>query len=48
MRSASAEQVRQPIRKQAADEWRAFEAELGPLKEALGATLEYWDGSQPD
>jgi len=43
VRTASAEQVRQPIRKGAIEEWRAFEGELGPMKEALGAALEHWD-----
>jgi tetratricopeptide (TPR) repeat protein len=43
IRTASAEQVRQPIRKDAADEWRAFEAELGPMKDALGSALDEWD-----
>ena len=43
VKSASAEQVRQPIRKDAADDWRAFEAELEPLKRALGPALENWD-----
>ncbi|HWI88478.1 MAG TPA: sulfotransferase [Sphingomicrobium sp.] len=48
VRTASAEQVRQPIRKEAADEWRAFEAELGSMKEALGPALDHWDDPQPD
>lgn len=43
VRTASAEQVRQPIRRTAVDDWRAFEAELGPMKEALGPALEHWD-----
>ena len=43
VRTASAEQVRQPIRKDAADEWRAFEAQLAPMKEALGPALNDWD-----
>jgi tetratricopeptide (TPR) repeat protein len=40
VRTASSEQVRQPIYRDATDEWRAYEAHLGPLKEALGAVLE--------
>ena len=47
VRTASAEQVRQPIRKNAVDDWRAFEAELGPMKAALGPALEHWDDPQP-
>jgi len=43
VKSASAEQVRRPIRKDAADDWRAFESELEPLKRALGPALESWD-----
>jgi tetratricopeptide (TPR) repeat protein len=46
VRTASAEQVRQPIRKDAVDDWRAFDAELGPMKEALGSALEHWDDPQ--
>jgi hypothetical protein len=40
VRTASSEQVRQPIYRDATDEWRAYEAHLWPLKEALGAVLE--------
>jgi tetratricopeptide (TPR) repeat protein len=36
VRTASSEQVRQPIFKGGADQWRNFETWLGPLKEALG------------
>jgi hypothetical protein len=43
VRTASAEQVRQPIRKDAVDEWRALEAELEPMKQALGTALDHWD-----
>jgi tetratricopeptide (TPR) repeat protein len=46
VRTVSAEQVRQPIRKDKVDEWRAFEAELGPMKDALGTALEHWDDAQ--
>jgi tetratricopeptide (TPR) repeat protein len=46
VRTASAEQVRQPIRKDAVDDWRAFDAELGPMKEALGSALDHWDDPQ--
>lgn len=47
VRTASAEQVRRPIRKDVVDEWRAFESELGPLKAALGPALDHWDDPHP-
>jgi tetratricopeptide (TPR) repeat protein len=40
VRTASSEQVRQPIYKDAADEWRRYEAHLGSLKEILGPILD--------
>ena len=40
VRTASSEQVRQPIYRDATDEWRAYEPHLGQLKAALGAVLE--------
>lgn len=40
VRTASSEQVRRPIYREATDEWRAYEAHLGPLKGALGPVLE--------
>ena len=40
VRTASSEQVRQPIYKEAVDHWRNFEPWLGPLKEALGPVLD--------
>ncbi len=43
VRTVSAEQVRQPIRKKTVEDWRAFEAELGSMKAALGSALEHWD-----
>jgi len=46
VRTVSAEQVRQPIRKDVVESWRAFEAELGQMKDALGPTLEHWDDAQ--
>ena len=46
IRTVSSEQVRQPIRKDAVESWRAFEAELGSMKQALGPTLEHWDDAQ--
>jgi hypothetical protein len=40
VRTASSEQVRQPIYREATEEWRAYEPHLGPLKEALGPVLD--------
>ncbi|MBU1375962.1 MAG: sulfotransferase [Alphaproteobacteria bacterium] len=46
VRTASSEQVRQPIFTDAADHWRHFEPWLGPLKAALGPVLDaYPDAS---
>ena len=39
VRTASSEQVRQPIFDDALDHWRNFEPWLGPLKDALGPVL---------
>jgi len=39
VRTASSEQVRQPINRAGQDQWRPFETFLGPLKTALGETL---------
>ncbi|HET7758262.1 MAG TPA: sulfotransferase, partial [Steroidobacteraceae bacterium] len=36
VRTASSEQVRQPIYKEGIDQWRHFEPWLGPLRRALG------------
>ena len=36
VRTASSEQVRRPIYREATEEWRAYEPYLDPLKEALG------------
>jgi tetratricopeptide (TPR) repeat protein len=44
IRTPSAQQVRQPIYRDATDEWRRYERQLGPLKEALGSVLD----SYPD
>lgn len=44
VRTASSEQVRKPIYKDAAEEWRRYELHLGPLKEALGPVLEAYPG----
>ena len=39
VRTASSEQVRQPIYREGLDQWRHFEPWLGPLKSALGDAL---------
>ncbi|MBV8576872.1 MAG: sulfotransferase, partial [Acetobacteraceae bacterium] len=39
VRTASSEQVRQPLFREGLDQWRNFEPWLGPLKEALGDAL---------
>lgn len=39
VRTASSEQVRQPISRSGLDQWRNFEPHLGPLKDALGPVL---------
>lgn len=39
VRTASSEQVRQPINTAGLEQWRHFEAHLDPLKEALGPAL---------
>ena len=40
VRTASAQQVRQPISRSGVDQWRNFEPWLGPLRDALGPVLE--------
>jgi predicted Zn-dependent protease len=40
VRTASSEQVRQPIFREGVDHWRHFEPWLGPLKETLGEVLD--------
>jgi tetratricopeptide (TPR) repeat protein len=42
VRTASSEQVRRPIYREATEEWRAYEPYLGPLKEALGPVLDFY------
>jgi predicted Zn-dependent protease len=42
VRTASSEQVRQPIFKDGVDHWRHYEPWLGPLKEALGPVLGHY------
>jgi tetratricopeptide (TPR) repeat protein len=40
VRTASSEQVRQPIFREGLDQWRHYEPWLGPLKDALGDALD--------
>jgi hypothetical protein len=47
VRTASSEQVRQPIFREGMDHWRHYEPWLGPLKEALGAVLESYPSVPP-
>jgi hypothetical protein len=42
VRTASSEQVRQPIYRDAVEQWRNFEPWLAPLKEALGSVLDVY------
>ncbi|KFN50118.1 tetratricopeptide repeat-containing sulfotransferase family protein [Arenimonas composti] len=42
VRTASSEQVRQPIYRDGVDHWRHFEPWLGPLKAALGDVLDHY------
>jgi predicted Zn-dependent protease len=42
VRTASSEQVRQPIFRSGVDHWLNFEPWLGPLKEALGPVLDHY------
>jgi hypothetical protein len=39
VRTASSEQVRQPLNRDGVDQWKNFEPWLGPLKDALGDAL---------
>jgi tetratricopeptide (TPR) repeat protein len=43
VRTASSEQVRRPIFQDGTEQWKYFDAHLGPLKTALGPTLENWE-----
>jgi hypothetical protein len=45
VRTSSAQQVRRPISADGLEQWRNFEPCLGPLKEALGASLENYRGA---
>ena len=44
VRTASSQQVRQPIFREGVDQWRRFEPWLGPLKLALGSVLDAYPG----
>jgi len=44
VRTASSQQVRQPIFRDAVDHWRNYEPWLGPLKHALGPVLDVYPG----
>jgi tetratricopeptide (TPR) repeat protein len=45
VRTASSEQVRQPIYREGLDQWKNFEPWLGPLKAALGDALHGYRGA---
>jgi hypothetical protein len=47
VRTASSEQVRQPIFRDAVDHWRHYEPWLGPLKDALGPVLTFYPNTPP-
>ena len=42
VRTASSEQVRRPINRDGVDQWKPYEAHLGPLKQALGCLWEIY------
>ena len=46
VRTASSEQVRQPIYREGVDQWRHYESWLDPLKQALGPALDVWSDTQ--
>lgn len=48
VRTASSEQVRQPIYRGGLNQWKTFEPWLGPLKEVLGPVLEAYPDSPAD
>ncbi len=48
VRTASSEQVRQPIFREGMDQWRHFEPWLGPLKQALGSVWESYPAVPSD
>ncbi len=46
VRTASSEQVRQPIYRDALEQWTHYQPWLGPLEQALGQALETWSRSE--
>ncbi len=49
VRTASSEQVRQPIYREGLEQWRRYERWLGPLREALGDAVErYREAPSPE
>ncbi|MEG2940039.1 MAG: sulfotransferase [Thermomonas sp.] len=47
VRTASSEQVRQPIYRDGVDQWRHFEPWLGPLERTLGPVLQHYPAPPP-
>ena len=47
VRTASSEQVRQPIYKEGVDQWRHYEPWLGDLRTALGPVLDHYPDAPP-
>ncbi|MFM2300878.1 MAG: hypothetical protein RLZZ84_614 [Pseudomonadota bacterium] len=47
VRTASSEQVRQPIFREGTQGWQPYAAQLGPLRDALGEVLEYYPEAPP-
>ncbi|KPP83161.1 MAG: TPR domain protein [Oceanicaulis sp. HLUCCA04] len=47
VRTASSEQVRQPLYRSGLEQWKAFEPFLDPLKNALGPALDDWRHDSP-
>ena len=48
VRTASSEQVRQPIYRDSTDQWHAYEEHLGPLVDALGTVLDSYPEAPRD
>ena len=47
VRTASSEQVRQPIYRDGLDQWKHFEPWLEPLERALGPVLQHYPAPPP-
>jgi hypothetical protein len=47
VRTASSEQVRQPIFREGVDQWRNYAPWLGPLEAALGPALQHYPTPPP-